>query len=742
MHVRTWKKKNNPSIEFPSRKIAGLLILLLFCSPNFNALDLNKYPNKYPFLKLKSIVPVKGEGSHLFDSDYGFNPEVYVFERKENKKKTYLYVFNLYGDLIYRTLFRDVELYAKKYKYKQLGDEEVILLYPTSLDEDDDLDILLATNIKTSGKFEVPINEQRLYLYERVYDEWFNRHKNEFRWELVPRDLITDIAVANEDSRGEEKKVIASSLDWHVYVLSINGEILEKYKLNSAPWCIALMKNQKDIAVGAYDGVYLIKNSSVVKIYNSDNRIIDIDVGDIDDDSKEEILALDSKGTLILLEQGGGIILKHKVDALAIKFLDLSKYLTFNNKKILLIKNRGIEILNYPLSLDWSYHIGERILSFDIYPRENPKFFVFGCAYNTYIFEVNPKFFVFRDGLVYYESARNSFFSNNCSSAYKAAEKCKEIMEKINEDEYVFRCKMIMNRCQANISENMSKIAMEYYENATKFFEKNIWDAALLNAKAALDMFIKLKNISMVLKIDLFIKDVESRIESLGNESLKKSIENLRDGNYEDALRNAEIAKNLFLKINKTSLVRESDRVIETAKLYISAEKYIDLSKKFFENESYDEALNYLDLAMNIHRNLNSSRLEELEKERKKILSYKNASNYMLKSAKKLMENNLDEAEFYAEKAKDIYLKYSDDKKLDEVNRLLSKINEKRNEEFYKMLENIGMLSVLFVFIAILGILGGYILVRRRRIAKISQLKNEDEEIIDEILSKRRGDNQ
>jgi len=201
----------------------------------------------YPLMKLKWTFPVRSNGVYAFDFDR--DGEIEVYSSKLDVVRSHLYVIDLEGNLLYKTW---VDKVAKR---KLVGcgaperhaQEKIMYFMPANLDNDKNLDLIVGSSMKGTA-----FVEERVYYFE-MDESPLTTYNTRYRWDYIMGDIPSEVIALG-------RKVAVASLDSHVYVLDLYGNVVENYEFDSAVWDMELKsKSSLEGAVFAtFKGIYTL----------------------------------------------------------------------------------------------------------------------------------------------------------------------------------------------------------------------------------------------------------------------------------------------------------------------------------------------------------------------------------------------------------------------------------------------------------------------------------------------------
>ncbi len=688
-------------VKFVNISIILLVILSLSNPANSNSINYEDYP----LLKLKWKFPVGSDDVYAFDFDRDGKIEVY--SSKYDIVRSYLYVLNLDGNLMYKTW---VDKVAEK---KLIGcgaperhaREKIMYFLPANIDNDNNLDIIAGSSMKGTA-----LVEERVYYFE-MEESVIGTHKTRYRWDYQMGDIPSKAIVMNG-------KIVVASLDSNLYVFDMYGGLIERYKTGGAIWDISLKdRSTLDGAVlGTFKGIYRIDGNEAKLILSTNERVFKVDTGNADTDNQDDIVALMEDGNFIMLDRNMNIIWKRRMEnPIDVKILEFE---SSNFARTLIASDGIIYSVDENGNLNVEYILGEHINSMYVFSQSgNSRYVIIGTSSSVYFFEINPDFSVYMDGRYYLKNARYYYLSErNCNKAIKYADKCYELFQDIDYFEGVLKCYLISSECRTiPTSENKSEKAMKFYNDADDLMKRGKYETALAYAEISLDLFFDANDKDGILKADSLILSIKNAWRGEANNLYSSAIGFLDSGNYSSAIEYANSAKYIYTKLNDTLGITKTAVIIKRAQSTIYANENLKNAEVCFKKGDYHNATVYAEIARESYLSLGYEEEAKMaDYIRNKSIKYREAKEHFDKALKYLNLEDLQNATIYVNLSRNIYIQLDDKKRIAECDLLLKRIEDikirRRNQEQLNLYIQVGIIILLIMIPALI-----YYTIKRRK---------------------------
>lgn len=648
----------------------------------------------YP-LNQQWSYPLKSDEIYTVDLDRDGLLELCVVSHEE--RRSCIYFFNYEG----KNLGLDCLSGYGKPQYPH-AKEELSLMYIVDMNNDEVLDVLAASAIIGTG-----VNVKKMYVVQREYVSGLNRYEYDLKWEYTAGNTITDIKTTDVNGDGWDE-IIMSSLDSNVYVFGQNRKLKYSYPIGGGVWSIAALDMDGDggveIAVGSLSGVSLIKDGGVLWNYSTGERIFDVYASDLNKDNCSEILAL-SGSWVYLLDFNGTLLWRRQIDSLVdswIKDVDND-----GNADVLLLTEGSMHSLDSKGNIQWTHVFNEPPLSLNIDFYNN--IFV-GTLDNLYHFVVDQDYLLNEKAEESYSKAYRLYLEDDYIEARFYAARAKLMFEMVDNREGVLRCEFIFLVTDVNSTSLDKRVkADDYYDKAVELLDVNSFEDARYYAEMALDIYLEINDKNSAIKCDLFLSDIDKKKKELEKSNALKNYNSavvyLSNNRFDVASQRAREALALYTELNDSKGIADSlsllDRIALTEKIY-NADSFYNLSLQSFNSQEYENASFYADKARDLYLELgNTESSAECEYLLNLAERYIEAESYYDLAVEQHRSAYLENATLYVQRAKAIYEELNDSKGIDNCIFLLSEIEESKKNVFFSY----GILAAPVLFFVILIIL-------------------------------------
>jgi hypothetical protein len=213
----------------------------------------------------------------------------------------------------------------------------------------------------------------------------------------------------------------------------------------------------------------------------------------------------------------------------------------------------------------------------------------------------------------FYRKSQEYYLQNNLNEALAYANNARNIFAKFKNYVGISKCDTILGQINSRVSQRGE--ANAYLKNAEGYYNVANFEEAAIEANKAKVIYSLVYDKDNIAKVDEFLVTVKDGVAKL-NQANKNygTAQNLMDqGNYKDALPQALEAKKLYLAINYTIGVSESDRII------VNSQEQIDAASKEFTNQAIIFGVLFILSAVLILQFVTRKKAMESEFETKKV---------------------------------------------------------------------------------------------------------------------------
>lgn len=655
----------------------------------------------YQPLKHKWDYCIRAEDLYSLDLDRDMQREFYACTY--GRRKSYVNVFDENGEILWNTWVKG------KYAVSECASvvETIYILYVDDINDNKDLDLIFGSKVRGEK-----ININPITYIERETDPESGAHKQKLRWKYTHvAGIVTDITSTDMDNDGI-KEILVASADGNVYVFSINGNVMNKYELDGSVYDIFTSDVDNDgrmeIIAGTYKSIYLI-DGGIKWVYPINKRVSRVYAGDLDDDRRAEIIATDGDAIHVINPDGKS---RWKVDLKEIADIGASDIDNDTSTEVLVAVGNNIKAFSSDGSFKWEYSIDDRILSM-LLLSENE--LAINTAKKIYVLETDNSYIKNQTAYRKYLEANNFFLppKDDCVSALPLAKEALEIFTDINNTEGAVRCSYIIRVCEGRIGEieAKKKLADEYYSIAKKSLDEGDYENAKIHAQMAMEIYAEIGYSYDIIQCDRLIQEIERKKYEIKLEEAHKYYSeaywHYTNDDYKNSTIYLERAKEIYVELNYSKGIDDCDFLfseIERKKKKRAADNFYSLAYKRYQLHEYKDALASLEQALEIYQELNLS--DEISKSnslKNLTESYIKADEYYSIAEEYYKSEKYENATYYANESKNIYIKLKDYKKVVVCDSLLKDIEEKKKEkDMFQLLMTLAVVIILIIFIIII----------------------------------------
>jgi|GEM_PF-1284260 len=626
------------------------------------------YAKEYHPLELEWKYPIRADDVAVLDIDKDGFKEVYV--SSYSKRDSCIYILDEIGNLERRNC---IPRYSNPlYPH---AEEEITLIYVDDLENDGILDVIAASKIIGTA-----VNVNKIYGIRREYEPGIG-YRYRRKWDFTTGSTVTSIYSEDVDNDGT-KEIIASSIDFNVYVLNKWGGLEKKYSLKSGVWDVHSARffniSNPVIVAGSLDGVSLIEYNDIKWTYPTNSRVFDVFASDLG--FVGEILALTDSDYVYLINSKGMRRWNKRISNLVDSLTgDLNNDGTI---EIIIATNNKLLFLNDEGDIELEYGIDDKIIKIRIY---DGKLYVC-CENGLYVFKSNTDYFINKNAERLYEIAYQYYIQGIYDNARRYAEIAKKFFSEIGNEDGIKRCEFIISSSTTVTTiANREDIADSYLEKAKEYFSNDNYKDAEFYANMALDIYVEVGS-EKAIECHKFLIKVREKIREenrkVANQYYEMAVEFLNANEFENATIYVKRAKDIYSNINDTFGIQECNslmsEIIRKSSLS-QADEFYSMAEEYYDLGMYENASTYAEIAREIYDKVNySSAVKKCEFIIDMSNKHISAAQYLRIANEFFERGEYENATEYAKKAKDIYSELKDFDKVAECDSLISSIESRK----------------------------------------------------------------
>lgn len=484
----------------------------------------------------------------VYDFDHNGVPELYV--TSYSSRNTLLSSLALNGTPLWSTE-------VPRFSYSGYPTEEVKLVSVGDFDGNLNLDLVIA------GEAVAPaVNYHPLYLAEKLPDTGdvvrFDR-----RWTYSKSDLVTSASFVSFYG-GNEKYVLASSIDFNVYAISSKGKVVETFNAGSSVWDVEAFNADNDpkleFLAATFSGVLFFDDDWAWN-YSTKDRVSGVYSLKSGPDGDLIFLGV-SRPSLLALNVSGGFLWERAVDELSsnVVVADLG---STGRGSILFGSGGTLSVLNTSGGLEWGASFDGRINSVAVVDVE-------GDGVSEIVLGLNDRIILLRIiGAEFFE-ARAKSYVNSALKAYdsrdleKAVEELNtalDLYSQLNNTEKTAELNTLLTKIKKELlDEDKVNEGLGYIEKSRLLYLEPDFDGSLYYSRRALEIFRALGNPELEARAQELIDGVGYHMKADSSLAAAESL--YVSGDFEGALFNAREALRLYSQVNNSLGIRKSESVV------------------------------------------------------------------------------------------------------------------------------------------------------------------------------------
>jgi len=460
----------------------------------------------------------------------------WIYAVNNNPSKTTIYTYTLDGTPVYDTTI-------PKYSLKDYGSEEFVATAANDLDNNGFLDIITATEIRTSS-----INNHPLYRIQRIPEEGLIGMYNRMVWVVKDSGRVTSINFINIDGR---RDILTSSVDNEIRGYNKDGNVTMEMTFNGSVWHATPYEagNETLILAACYRGLYLMDvDGQTLWAQPTDTRYEYTAVADMDGSpiflgtSNDTIYAYDSVGAMLFerrIPKATSIIGVH------VPQLDRSYILVGADDTLLFLNRTGDTI--------WENNVGDSILSLKTYEKDGVSRIYVGTKNGIFAYHIDDSTFKAQLADEYYASALTGYERGEFDLSAQNADKATQLYTELIMPEKQSKAEALLAKAERlNEAVNLLTQALDEYDRSNY---------------------------------------------NLSGEYAMKAYGIFMEMNYSQGwIRSGELIKKSD-EMAKTTTNAQEQRA--------KADGYYDTAEVYYVNGSYRESIQYAKLALDVYRSIN-----------------------------------------------------------------------------------------------------------------------------------------
>lgn len=214
-----------------------------------------------------------------------------------------------------------------------------------------------------------------------------------------------------------------------------------------------------------------------------------------------------------------------------------------------------------------------------------------------------------RVGDLYYDNAVKYLNSNKFEDALLYAERSLRIYSGINYSEGSRRSNLLISEINEGIAKNRKEEANNYYLKALDyyFFGKDLRNSTIY-AEKAMRIYSELNDSGGISKSESLVLEIKKGgMKELSDGYYSIAQDYYNSGDYGNATLYAEKAGEIYLELNDGGGISKSDLLIALIRKHTEADNYYSIAQEFYKNKEYKNSGIYAKIAKDIYLELNDT---------------------------------------------------------------------------------------------------------------------------------------
>lgn len=462
--------------------------------------------------------------------DLDIDNEYYYLVTSIDQNNAYLFVYNNNGEET-DTLKIPKPLDAQY----TTGREKINMVKTTDIDEDGEIDMFSATQIKGGS-----VNTHFLYRIEHEREPGLDRKYARMQWFDDRVGYVNNIQFYRVN---KTDYIFISSMDMRIQIFTKDGIQHKRHEVNTSAWDVAPLYPDRpvdDYMAGLSRMMCRIELGKMTWCIPTETRFRGVEATDLENDGLIDVIG-SAEDEVIRSDIQGNISWRKEInDIVGLEIIDLK---LAGVKNILVAQGHELIGINPEGNISWRYDVGETINTFIPVYRNNGEDVdvAIGTRDRLLVMTVNQYFAILNAGEDLMAKSRQYLQDKKFVEALNASQRSGKLFEKIKNVEKLNEVGNLISASLDNIQ------GIQLYESARENCERKQYGKCIQEGEQAHTIFLKHGQQELADQVNVVVDRAEQIVE--GEMLYEIASKQFIDGNYTIAHTYAKKAKNLFEKI-------------------------------------------------------------------------------------------------------------------------------------------------------------------------------------------------